>query len=70
MGHRQHCMWVESSFLMVAGEAGSVNLLGDSFCDGGFEFAAIVTAKVSPVTCEAEGYWVARFPFARSVAAG
>jgi hypothetical protein len=63
-------MWVESSFLMVGGESSGINLLGDSFCDGGFEFAAIVTAQIKFVSGDAEGYWVTGFPLAGSVAAG
>ena len=53
---------------MVASESGSVNLLGDSFCNDGFEFAAIVAANVKFVAGDAEEYWVTGFPFAGSVA--
>lgn len=55
---------------MVSGKPGGVNLLGNSFCDGGCEFAAVVTEQIKFVADDAEGYWVTRFPFAGSVAAG
>ena len=61
---------LRSGFLMVGGKPGSVNLLGDSFCDDGFEFAAIVTAQIKFVSGDAEEYWLAGFPLAGSVGAG